>query len=144
MQDPDLPSPRYHNLLFVQTNAEGPGSGTKHQVTGDIVTGMYYESVPCADPETTESVHAKTLLGYTQASTYPEQWESVLRSIPPPPKQKAFNITTMKMEPVKLWDPLTFYAAGESRRSLEKCTEWTEQKAIPALVGRELIVSHTS
>ncbi|KAI9672987.1 MAG: hypothetical protein M1817_003151 [Caeruleum heppii] len=39
--DPDMPQPRYHTMIFAQTNADG--SGIIHHVTGDLVTGMSYE-----------------------------------------------------------------------------------------------------
>lgn len=66
-------------------------------------------------------------------------WEQVLLATPTPPKQKAFNIATMTTEPFKTLNPLTFYNPGEPRRPLMKCTEWTEQYAIPALLKAGLI-----
>lgn len=135
IQDPDMPQPRYHTIIFVETNFDGRRSGVKHHVTGDIVSGMHYETVHYDpnDPETSESIHSKELIGYTAISAYPHAWEEVLGRVPPPPKQKAFNIKTMRTEPVKCWDPLTFHEPRETRRQLMKCTEWTEQLAIPAL-----------
>lgn len=40
--DPDMPSPRYHNVIFVETGPDG--SGIIHHVTGDITSGMYYDT----------------------------------------------------------------------------------------------------
>ncbi|PHH86041.1 hypothetical protein CDD83_10833 [Cordyceps sp. RAO-2017] len=140
MQDPDMPSPRFHTLIFVETNADGPGTGTKHHVTGDIVAGMYYESKPYHNPDRSESLHSKELIGFTNASTYPQEFDKVLGEVPAPPKQKAFNAKTMRTEPVKLWDPLTFYGPGEPRQPLVKCTEWTEQRGIPTLISKGLVV----
>ncbi|KAJ9293160.1 hypothetical protein DTO271G3_8104 [Paecilomyces variotii] len=142
VQDPDMPQPRYHTIIFVETNPDRLGSGIKHHVTGDIVSGMCYESVHFNpnDPEIFESIHSKELVGYTAISAYPHVWEQVLTNIPPPGKQKAFNVKTMKTEPVKSWDPIiTFYDPGEPRRQLMKCTEWTERLAIPALKSSGLI-----
>ncbi|KGO75605.1 O-methyltransferase, family 2 [Penicillium italicum] len=139
IQDPDMPSPRYHTILFVQTNAQGPGSGIKHHVTGDIVTGMHYEPAKYEDPEMDENFFSKELLGHTRALNYPKNWNDILKSIPAPPKQKAFNRVTMKTEPVKSWDPVTFYELGEPRRPLIKCTEWIEDQAIPILINAGLI-----
>ncbi|KYK56272.1 hypothetical protein DCS_08242 [Drechmeria coniospora] len=133
MQDPDMPSPRFHTLIFVETNAQGPGTGTKHHVTGDIVKGMYYESKPYHNPDKSESLHSKELIGHTNASNYPHDFDKILKAVPPPSKQKAFNHQSMRTEPVKSWEPLTFYKPGEPRQPLVKCTEWTEQRAIPAL-----------
>ncbi|KAI3145466.1 hypothetical protein CBS147326_416 [Penicillium roqueforti] len=139
MQDPDMPSPRYHTILFVQTNAQGPGSGTKHHVTGDIVTGMHYEPVNYNDPETDENFFSKELIGHTRALNYPKNWNDILSSVPAPPKQKAFNTVTMRTEPVKSWDPVVFYEPGEPRRPLVKCTEWIEDRAIPILINAGLV-----
>ncbi|KAI2729424.1 hypothetical protein CBS147325_10002 [Penicillium roqueforti] len=139
MQDPDMPSPRYHTILFVQTNAQGPGSGTKHHVTGDIVTGMHYEPVNYDDPETDENFFYKELIGHTRALNYPKNWNDILSSVPAPPKQKAFNTVAMRTEPVKSWDPVVFYEPGEPRRPLVKCTEWIEDRAIPILIDAGLV-----
>ena len=136
-----MPNPRFHTLIFVETNAQGRGTGVKHHVTGDIVQGMYYESKPYHDPSKSETLHSKELIGYTPAAKYPMEFENILKSLPPPPKQKAFNVKTMKTKPVKSWNPLTFYKPGEARTPLRKCTEWTEQQAIPALGKARLIGS---
>ncbi|EKV09142.1 O-methyltransferase, family 2 [Penicillium digitatum] len=134
-----MPIPRYHTLLFVQTDAQGLGSGIKHHVTGDVVTDMHYESAKYENPETDENFFSTDLLGHTRALNYPKNWNDLLQSIPAPPKQKAFNQVTMKTEPVKSWDPLTFYEPGEPRRPLIQCTEWIEDQAIPILINAGLI-----
>nr|POF04252.1 hypothetical protein CFP56_22007 [Quercus suber] len=140
MQDLDMPSPRFHTAIFVETNARGAGTGTKHHVTGDITTGMRYESKPYPSADDAGTLHSKDLLGHADSLLYPQAFDDVLRTLSAPPKQKAFNIATMRTEPVKSWEPLTFYQAGEPRRPLVKCTEWTEQEAIPALQREGLIV----
>jgi len=35
--DPDMPLPRYHNVIFVASDIDGQGH--VHHVTGDIITG---------------------------------------------------------------------------------------------------------
>lgn len=140
ISDPDMPSPRYHTIVFVETNHLGPGSGIKHHVTGDIVTGMRYESTPIQDPEQDDNLHSKELIGDASMVNYPHNWNNLLGMLPAPPKQKAFNIATMKTEPVKYWVPLTFYEPGEPRRPLMKCTEWIEMQAIPALIEKGFLV----
>lgn len=137
IQDPDMPSPRYHTVVFVETDVNG--GGTKFHVTGDITSGMCYESTAFHIEDNLQPLHSKELLGYAKAINFKEKWDSVLKYIPPLPKQKAFNIETMKTESVKEWDPLTFYKPGEYRRPLIKCTEWTEKQAIPALLKAGLI-----
>jgi hypothetical protein len=57
--------------------------------------------------------------------------DEVCRVQQSPGRQKAFNIRIGKTEPVKADG--TFYQHGELRKPLFKCTEWTEQLAIPAL-----------
>ncbi|KAJ5332899.1 hypothetical protein MYU51_008861 [Penicillium brevicompactum] len=139
IQDPDMPSPRYHTILFVETNERGPRTGIKHHVTGDIVTGMRYEPTIIDDPQSDENLFSKELIGHTQALNYPKSWNDILKSLPVPPKQKAFNCKTMKTEPVKTWEPLIFYGAGERRRPLVKCTEWIENQAVPMLINAGIL-----
>ncbi|GKZ59163.1 hypothetical protein AnigIFM49718_005024 [Aspergillus niger] len=145
MPDPDLPSPRYHTAIFVETDPV-TGSGTIHEVTGDITSpeGMYYESKLAPRPESVDNFFSRTLLGMTEAAHYPNSWDKVLRDIPAPPQQKAFNVKRMKTEPFKRLSPLEFYEAGEERRPLVKYTEWVVDKAIPALRKAGLLQSSIS
>ncbi|KAE8146852.1 hypothetical protein BDV25DRAFT_161623 [Aspergillus avenaceus] len=140
IQDPDLPAPRYHTTIFVKTATNN--DGTEHQVTGDITsaTGMTYFPQERSSPEYSQTIHSFEKLGVTPASRHPADWERVLRSLPAPPQQKAFNIRTMKTEPFKTLDPLVFYEPGESRRPLVKCTEWALERALPVLRANGLIV----
>ncbi|OAA65295.1 hypothetical protein SPI_02082 [Niveomyces insectorum RCEF 264] len=157
MQDPDTTGIRYHTSIFVETggaddHADGAGTGAGRgvvfHVVGDVTAGMTYETKHTDPPEETENFYAKTLLGHAAAGTFPTQWNLLLRGIPPPGKQKAFNPATMRTEPVKSWgrdgdwghsEP-AFYAPSEQRPPLFKCTEWTEQRALPALVAAGLLV----
>lgn len=127
--DPDMPSPRYHNVIFVETGANG--DGIIHHVTGDITSGMSYASKKGRRPEESETFYAKDFLGTIQKSDYPHKMDNVLKAQPPPPKQKHFNIKTMKTEQIR--PDGTFYAPGEPRPPMIKCTEWTMNQAIPAL-----------
>ncbi|KKZ62345.1 hypothetical protein EMCG_03263 [[Emmonsia] crescens] len=139
MQDPDMPSPRYHTTIFVETEANG--NGYVHHVTGDITSigGMYYEKKYRERPELSRTFYSRDLLGVTDASAYQNSWENVLRQVPPPPRQKSFNPKTMRTEPFKTENPLTFYEYGEVRQPLVKCTEWTLERAIPALRSAGLL-----
>lgn len=134
--DPEMPGPRYHNMIFVETGING--EGMVHHVTGDITQGMEYQSREELRPEDSEVFFAKEFLGTIQKSVYPAAMDEVLRTLPPPPKQKHFNIKTMKTEQVK--PDGTFYAPGESRPPLIKCTEWTINQAIPALYASGILV----
>ncbi|TLS24675.1 hypothetical protein PpBr36_08372 [Pyricularia pennisetigena] len=118
MADPDLPQPRYHHIVFVQTDEED-GSGVKFHVVGDITSfgGMKYESIEFGNPLDDPAYHGRDLLGRTVADGF-----------------------RRRTELVKMWKPLAFYAPGEERRPPWKCTEWTMDHAIPALWKHGLIV----
>ncbi|KAK3691148.1 hypothetical protein LTR37_018852 [Vermiconidia calcicola] len=137
MQDPDMPAniTRYHTVLFVETADDG--SGHIHHVTGDITAGMEYQRRPSPRPQNDESYFNRELLGTVPASRYPADFDIVCSAQPAPPKQKAFNMSTRRTEPFK--PDGSFYGSGEPRRSLTKCTEWTEKQAIPALRQEGLI-----
>ncbi|KAJ5515096.1 hypothetical protein N7463_004648 [Penicillium fimorum] len=96
IQDPDMPSSRYHTILFIQTDAQG----------------IHYEPTKYDDPETDENFFSKELIGHTRALSYPKNWNDILKPIPAPEKQEALNKVTMKTEPIKNWDPVTFYEPG--------------------------------
>ena len=140
MQDPDLPEPRVHTTIFVKAGPDG--NGTIHEVTGDITSseGMYYTRTLSEAPELSTEFHASLKLGVTLACKPPGEWQRILECVPTPPQQKAFNVKTMKTEQFKMKDPLTFYEPGELRRPLIKCTEWTMERAIPALKANGLII----
>jgi hypothetical protein len=141
IQDPDTPGTRYHTGIFVATSTNG--SGVLHQVTGDVTSpgGMVYTPTSEPAPQDTECFYSVEKLGATPVEKYPEDWEEVLRAIPPPPQQKAFNVQTMRTEPFKTREPLVFYKEGEERRPLVKCTEWTLERALPALRAKGLIMN---
>jgi len=138
MQDPDVPIPRWHTTLFVET--EQDSRGYVHEVNGDIISphGMKYLAIFQSAPETSENFFSKKFLGFT-ASPHLEAWRALLESVPAPHQQKAFNIATMRTEPFKTLVPLTFYEPGEEKKPLVKCTEWTLDRAIPALKDAGLI-----
>lgn len=138
IQDPDVPSPRWHTTLFVET--EKDGAGYIHEVNGDITSPQSMKYSPSFQnaPETSEGFFSKEFLGFT-ASLHLEPWRARLDSVPAPHQQKAFNLATMRTEPFKTLVPLAFYAPGEERKSLIKCTEWTLDRAIPALKEAGLI-----
>jgi hypothetical protein len=129
MPDPDMPSPRYHNVIFVES--EPNGDGIIHHVTGDITSGMTYATKNGKRPEQSQTFYGKEFLGTVNAQDYPHRVDQILRAQPPPPKQKHFNIKTMRTEQMK--PDGTFYEPGEPRPPMVKCTEWTVNQAIPAL-----------
>ncbi|KFY42649.1 hypothetical protein V494_02309 [Pseudogymnoascus sp. VKM F-4513 (FW-928)] len=129
MQDPDMPSPRYHNVIFVETEADG--SGAVHHVTGDITSGMVYATRKEGRPEDSEIFVQKHFIGTVESAIYPEKIHAVLERLPPPPKQKKFNIKTLRTEQMK--PDGSFYDPGEAKPRMIKCTEWTIEQAIPAL-----------
>lgn len=131
IQDPDGPGLRYHTVIFVESEADQ--TGWSHDVNGDLVShsGMTYQRTRGDRPETSETFFNKELLGTVSEFHYPAAFDAVCTAQPAPPRQKAFNMATMKTEPCK--PDGTFYQPGEPRRPLIKCTEWTERQAIPAL-----------
>lgn len=144
MQDPRYAEPSgSHSHIRRDITPRDQAPGTKHHVTGDIVQGMHYESKPYQNPDRSENLHSKELIGYTAASTSPNTFGSVLQGVPAPTKSEGLQRKkkTMRTEPVKSWNPPTFYEPGESRRPLVKCTEWTEQQATPTLHRQGLIRS---
>ncbi|KAI1387202.1 uncharacterized protein F4822DRAFT_429958 [Hypoxylon trugodes] len=126
LEDPDITSLRYHAVIFLETSADN--SRIMYHVIGDIASGMSHQSKPFQNPEMSRTFHSKGLLRWT----HPIVWDNLLQAVPVPKKQKSFNIKSMKTEPFKTLNTLTFYKPGERRRPLVKCTEWTEQRAIPA------------
>ncbi|KAG9245763.1 hypothetical protein BJ878DRAFT_581757 [Calycina marina] len=123
--DPDMPSPRWHNLIFVEIQDDG--SGTIHHVTGDITSGMVYATKPGRRLETSDSFYAKDYHGTIVVEHYPGEMDRFLAAQPPPLKQKSRKAST------------SFCAPGEPRSLMIKCTEWTENQAIPALYNSALV-----
>ena len=136
-QDTSTIGKRYHTGIFVETTS-ADGSGTIHHVTGDLVKGMTYETRIEKAPENLEVFHAKTFLGKVLVNDYPAKLDAILQSLEPPCQQKWFNTLTMTYEQRK--PDGTFYGLDEARPSLFKCTEWTEQRAIPALLQAGLLI----
>ena len=136
IQDPLMgPQPRYHHILFLETHTNNRGH--VFNVVGDLVAGMIYECRLSENPELDDSFHDKVLLGRVSMEDFPGRLDTVLRSLPPPPKQRAFNVQSMRMEQIK--EDGGFYGEGEERPPFKKCTEWTELEAIPKLRAEKLI-----
>lgn len=129
MSDPDVAGPRYHTVVFVETQANG--SGFVHHVIGDLVKGMEYQRRRGDRPEESETFYRKDFLGTIAIEGYPQSVDGLCKELPTPPPQKAFNSRTMRTEPIK--PNGAFYELDEPRAKLFKCTEWTEEHAIPAL-----------
>ncbi|PGH27062.1 hypothetical protein AJ80_01248 [Polytolypa hystricis UAMH7299] len=161
MPDPEETVTRYHTAIFVETGPNNDGfddgdiaaqeSGDKnaiintissgghiHEVTGDIATstGMYYYTRPqSTNPAVQPTFHTATFLGLIRMKDYPQIIDAVCRAQPAPPCQKKFNTRTMRYEAFKSEEEGGgFYAEGEVRKKgYFKCTEWTEERIIPAL-----------
>ena len=76
-------APRDHLAIFVETGPDN--SGQIFQVTGNIQTGMNYESKLAERPEAPTFIK-KELLGTVTTANYP-QIDGVCRENPPPAKQ---------------------------------------------------------
>ncbi|OCK73646.1 hypothetical protein K432DRAFT_312337, partial [Lepidopterella palustris CBS 459.81] len=71
MADPDMPQPRYHTTIFVETRQADQG-GILHHVTGDITSsqGIRHEQKPRSRPEESRTFYNKEFLGYKLANSY--------------------------------------------------------------------------
>jgi hypothetical protein len=98
MQDHLIPGVRYHTVVFVETDADG--GGYIHHVVGDIASanGMTYQRKPGRPPQHSETFHGKVYLGQIRVCDYPNAVEQVLRTVPPPPRQRVFNTVSMAYE----------------------------------------------
>ena len=150
MPDPEEPCTRYHTYILVQNHpvqvenpesdprlsSDGETYGWVHEVTGDIASpqGMIYlhRPVTCA-PQLSETFHTVEFLGQVLAAGYPDNVDRICRAEPPPPCQKKFNACTMRYEAINAGD-----GAGAGRYF--KCTEWTEERVIPALYREGVLV----
>jgi hypothetical protein len=134
LQDSEFTETRYHNVIFVETNPDG--SGYIHHVTGDVVNenGMSYQRKEGKRPDQSDSYYAQQYLGWVCASTYPD---SCLQSLSTPPRQRRFSTNTMRYERCR--PDGSWYDINEEPPPLSKCTEWTENIAIPALLQQGLI-----
>ncbi|KZF19550.1 hypothetical protein L228DRAFT_241763 [Xylona heveae TC161] len=141
-QDPAFVETRYHTVVFVETDADG--GGWTHEVTGDIVStsGMVYQSNHGSAPDKSETYHQKLFLGWIAATEHLTALDNLLRSLPPPPRQRWFNPKTMIYEQCR--PDGTLYGPNETRPPYRKCTEWTEQQAIPAMLECGLLRTETN
>lgn len=136
MQDPLMgPKERFHTTLFVETDADG--GGMRFHVTGDVVQGMRYESKKSSKPELSETFVTKTFLGRVPIEQFPDHLESILMGIPAPSRQRIFVPERMRYEQCK--PDGTLYSAEEEKPPYFKCTEWIEEKAIPALLHGQIV-----
>ena len=138
LQDPAFNETRYHTVVFIETDADG--GGYIHHVTGDIASpdGMEYQRKRGRQPEQSDTFHGKTYLGRVRASDYPDVVERLLQSLPRPPRQRRFNPNKMLWEQCK--PDGSYYSPHEAPPPYMKCTEWTEQMAIPTLQQHGLIL----
>lgn len=76
LRDPDIPGPRSHHIILVETNPDNK-SGVKFIVVGDITSGsgMTYESREDGAPERTLEAQSKNLLGHTAADGSRARWD---------------------------------------------------------------------
>ncbi|KAL9623316.1 MAG: hypothetical protein Q9160_002423 [Pyrenula sp. 1 TL-2023] len=136
LKDPDFPYSRYHTCIFIETTPED-GSGRVHEVNGDMVTGMSYRAFASPPPRDSEGFHASHYLGTVEAARYPAAVDDVLGTVLPPLQQKVFSPS--KRAYVRCKQDGSQYGPGESVPALVKCTEWTEGRAIPALMRAGVI-----
>lgn len=61
-------------------------------------------------------------MGIILEKDYPEKFEEALIGVPPPPEQRAFRVSSMRMEQIN--NGGGWYEEGEARERTWKCTEW--------------------
>ncbi|KAF2803193.1 uncharacterized protein BDZ99DRAFT_176093 [Mytilinidion resinicola] len=141
LQDPlmEQPTKRYHNVIFIETDVNG--RGRKLQVTGAIgdLNGMVFVEEQGLKPENTDGFWRKSYLGQIQASDYGKVVE-LLKGLDPPPRQRIFDTTTMAWQKCK--PDGTLYGPQEEVPPYRKCTEWTLEEAIPALIKSGFLHAH--
>jgi hypothetical protein len=139
LQDPSFTYTRYHTVLFIETDPDG--GGRNHHVTGDLASGMSYQSRVDRPLEQDETFHAREYLGRVHAADYPASVEKILAGLEPPGKQRVFSAA--KMVYVRCEADRTVYEDDEEVPELAKCTEWTEGRVIPAMIQAGLILPGT-
>ena len=98
---------------------------------------MYYDTMKKCPPQESSTYHDMEYLGKIAKEHYPKEMDRILAALPAPPKQLRYNIETARTEQMK--PDGTFYAPGEQRPRFIKCTEWTNEQAIPALQSSGLL-----
>lgn len=139
LQDPSFTYTRYHTVLFIETDPDG--GGRTHHVTGDLASGMSYQSRADRPPEQDETFHARHYLGKVRTADYPASVEKILGGVEAPGKQRVFSAA--KMAYVRCKADGTVYGDGEEVPELVKCTEWVEGRAIPAMIHAGLVLPGT-
>ncbi|KAK0103105.1 hypothetical protein ONS95_000719 [Cadophora gregata] len=137
IRDPFMSQPRHHTVLFLPFPKHSSGSGTIHHVVGDLVSGMSYATRSEEDPESIQTFYSKELIGHVKQDNYPAMFEDVLSKLDPPPKQRKFRVETMRIEQCK--PDGSWYEEGEEKDRMWKCSEWIEEKAVPALIDAGLL-----
>lgn len=105
------PDTRYHNILFIETQADG--SGCAIQVIGtiaDTTVMLFYEN-SCLAPEALEAFHQKHYFGQIWAEDY-EVMMKLLEGLEKLPSQRVFD--TMKLVYVKCKSDGSRYEKGET------------------------------
>ncbi|KAF2496647.1 hypothetical protein BU16DRAFT_525803 [Lophium mytilinum] len=140
-QDPlmEQPNKRYHNVIFIEIDADG--GGRKLQVTGAIgdLNGMVFLEEQGLKPENSDGFWKKSYLGQIQAIDH-EKVVELLKGIDPPSRQRIFDTTTLAWQKCK--PDGTLYGPKEAVPAYRKCTEWTLEEAIPALLKSGLLHPH--
>ncbi|KAF3480931.1 uncharacterized protein GIQ15_06278 [Arthroderma uncinatum] len=100
--------PRNHHAIFVETEEDGPGSGCRFNVTGNVQNGMEYEERKTGKPQESASFMGMEKLGVVDPGSY-SRLQSICRSTPVPKKQ--FD------GPKRLYPDVP----------LRRCQEWTAE-----------------
>ncbi|KAK2873651.1 hypothetical protein FQN49_002205 [Arthroderma sp. PD_2] len=116
--------PRDHHAIFVETQEDGPGTGCRFNVTGNVQNGMEYEERGANRPRESASFLDMEKLGVVAPGSYP-RFQSICRSTPVPKKQ--FD------------GPRRLYPDEPLRR----CQEWTAE-TLTSLIDEEVLQTEAS
>ncbi|KAL3481807.1 hypothetical protein BJX99DRAFT_253329 [Aspergillus californicus] len=115
-------SPRPHVFIFIETNEDGPSTGHRFHVIGNIQEGMTFNHRTCLKPEDENEFEAKEKLGTVSVADYEGgKMLSICEEIEVPKKQF--------QGPKRLFP-------GEK---LRRCGEWAKE-AVELLGERGVLV----
>ncbi|KAL4805953.1 hypothetical protein BDV18DRAFT_140214 [Aspergillus unguis] len=114
--------PQDHHYIFIQTGEDGPGTGHRFHVIGNIQEGMEFNQRPCIIPENEPVFLSKTPIGAVSVTDYKSgKFLSICEEIEVPKKQF--------QGPKRLFP----------KERLRRCQEWAAE-AIEMLKERRVLI----
>ncbi|KAL4868550.1 hypothetical protein BDV12DRAFT_197244 [Aspergillus spectabilis] len=114
--------PQDHHYIFIETNEDGPKTGHRFHVIGNIQEGMTFNHRPCIKPEEEPVFQSKEMIGVVGVEDYESGKFLGICEEPEVPKKQ--------FQGAKRLFP---------REKLRRCQEWTDD-AVGLLVERGVLV----